>query len=75
MKWITITTLIIPLIPISDTRDVLQRTKKIFLKILDQMNQNRGGSVTIKIPTYNIDQLQHESDIKQMSLNSRINHN
>lgn len=35
--------------------------------------ENHGESVTITMPTDNIDQLQHESDLKQVSLNTRIN--
>lgn len=41
--------------------------------IIDDELENVGEPITITIPTENIDQLQDESDIKQVSLNTRIN--
>jgi hypothetical protein len=48
-----------------------RNSKKYILE--DDLSENLGEPVTIKIPAENIDQLHYESETKQVSLNTRIN--
>ncbi len=48
-----------------------RNSKKYILE--DDLSENLGEPVTIKIPAENIDQLQYESETEQVSLNTRIN--
>jgi len=55
---------------ISEIRTVPETAKKYVLE--DDGSENLGEPMTIKIPAENIDQLQYESETKQVSLNTKI---